>query len=87
MFDKFCILPLTYRCNGFVVLSAPLRNHLRPKDPMPSPLLTATKEHHFTWLSAGTDPDDSSFKGSRWITPEDVNVEHLLDVFTSIDAS
>ena len=54
---------------------------------MSSLLLTATKEHHFTWLSASTDSDESGFKGSQWITPEDVNVEHFLDVFTSIDAS
>ena len=35
----------------------------------------------------GWQPDKPGFKESRWITSEDVNVEHLLDVFTSVDAN
>jgi hypothetical protein len=31
------------------------------------------------------DPDGPNFREARWIVSEDVNVEHLLDVFTTID--
>jgi len=86
IFDKFCVLSLTYRTNGFVTMLAPLRDHLRPKDPTSSILLGATKECYFFRLSASVHPNEPGFKESQWITSEDVNVEHLLDVFTSIDA-
>ena len=85
VFDKFCILSLTHRSNGFVTMLAPLRDHLSPKDPKSSPLLSMTKERYFTRMSAEINPNEPNFEETRWIMSEDVNVEHLLDVFTTID--
>jgi tetratricopeptide (TPR) repeat protein len=79
--DKFCVLSLAYRTNGFITTLAPLRDHLTPRDPKSLPLLCATKDHYFTRLST-TNP---KLRESRWIMSEDVNVEHLLGVFASID--
>ena len=89
MFDKFCVLSLTHRTNGFITMLAPLRDYLRPKDPTSSPLLGTTKGCYFTRLCAPAYvyPDKPGFEESQWITSEDANVEHLLDVFTSIDAN
>ncbi|KAF9780529.1 hypothetical protein BJ322DRAFT_1213638 [Thelephora terrestris] len=64
---------------------APIRDYFRPRDPKASLLLCATKDHYFTRLSVNPEPSPFSFGEAQWIVQEDVNVEHLLDVFTSID--
>ena len=85
--DGFCILSLTQRNNGFITMLAPLRDYLRPNDPASSLLLNATKEVYFTRLTGDIYPGKPGFEEGRWITTEDVNVEHLLDVFATIDPS
>jgi len=85
IFDTFCVLSLTYRINGFVTMLAPLRDYFCPQDPMSSPLLCATRDCYFRRLSVDIYPDKSGYEEARWITLEDTNVEHLLNVFTSID--
>ena len=64
---------------------APLRDYLRPQDPASSPLLLTTKECYFHRLSVDISPGEPGFEEARWAVSEDVNVEHLLDVFTSVD--
>ena len=86
-FDKFCMLSLTYRSNGFTTMLAPLRECLRPNDPNSSSLLLTTKERYFARMSVDLDPNRPEFGDTRWIASEDVNIEHLLDVFLSIDAN
>jgi len=68
VFDKFCILSLTYRSNGFVTMLAPLRDYLRPKDPTSSPLLGTTRECYIARLSTDIFPSKPGFEESRWIT-------------------
>ena len=85
IFDKFCLLSLTSRSNGFSTMLAPIRDYLRPQDPKSSPLLCATKNNYFRRLSVRVDPGIPGFGEARWIVLEDVNAEHLLDVFASID--
>jgi len=87
VFDKFCTLSLTHWSNGFITMLAPLRDYLSPEDPKTSPLLCVAKEQYFTRMSIWIDPNMPNLGETRWITSEDVNVEHLLDVFTTIDAS
>ena len=87
IFDKFCALSLTHRSDGFITMLAPLRDYLRPKDPASSSLLETTGYHYFIRLLIEVDPDKPSYEETRWIVSEDVNVEHLLDVFTTNDAN
>ena len=87
VFDTFCVLSLTYRANGFITMLAPLRDYLCPKDPTSSPLLCAAKDHYFHRLSVHVNPGEPGFEEAQWITSEDVNVEHLLDVFTFVGAN
>ena len=87
LFDTFCLLSLTYRSNGFVTMLAPIRDYLVPQDLRSSPLLCATRDRYFSRLSVGADPESPGRGETRWVVPEDVNIEHLLDVFTSIDPS
>jgi len=84
--DMFCVLSLTYRREGFITMLAPLQDYLCPRDPMASPLLHITKECYFSRLLIPVNPGDPGFKEAQWITSEDDNVEHLLDIFTSVDA-
>ena len=87
IFDKLCALSLTYRSNNFITMLAPLRDYLSPQDPSTSPLLCTTKDRYFGRLRllGDLEPDQPGFKESRWIRSEDVNVEHLLNVFASFD--
>ena len=87
IFDKFCVLSLAHRSDGFITMLAPLRDYLSPKDPASSPLLYATKDHYFSRLSTNVHPNEPGFEESRWIVSEDVNVEHLLDIFTTTDVN
>ena len=82
-FDKFCVLSLTYQSDGFITMLAPLRDHLYPKDPQESKLLSATKDLYIARLSVDIDPELPGYDDTRWITSEDANVEHLLYVFSS----
>ena len=85
-FDTLCNLSLTYRSTGFITMLAPLRDYLRPEDPMASPLLLTARKHYSTRLLVELSPGEPGFEETQWITLEDANVEHLLNIFTSIDA-
>ena len=87
IFDKFCVLSLTYQFNGYITMLAPLRDYLCPKEPMLSPLLCATKEHYFDRLSVGVYPGKPGYEEAQWIISEDVNIEHLLNVSTTVDGN
>ena len=84
IFDKFCVLSLTSRSNGFLTMLAPIRDYLSPPNPQSSPLLCATRDRYFSRLSVEINPNLITFEEAQWIVSEDINVEHLLDVFTSI---
>jgi tetratricopeptide (TPR) repeat protein len=85
LFDLFHVLSLTYQNNGFVTMLPPIRDYLGPQDPQSSPLLCTTRDRYFSRLSVDADPDSPGTGEGRWFLPEDDNIEHLLDVFTSID--
>ena len=87
IFDKLCVLSLASRSNGFVTMLAPIRDYLCPQDPGSSPPLRATKDLYFARLSVPVDPDEPGYSEAQWIKLEDVNIEHLLNVFTSLDAN
>ena len=84
--NKLCILSLTYRCDGFVTMLAPLRDYFHPKDPLASSLLFATKERYFSRMSVELNPHTPGFREAKWISSEDVNVEHLLNFLISTNA-
>jgi tetratricopeptide (TPR) repeat protein len=85
LFDLFHVLSLTYQSNGFVTMLPPIRDHLGPQDPQSSPLLCTTRDQYFTRLSVDAHPDSPGTGEGRWFLSEDGNIEHLLDVFTTID--
>ena len=87
IFNKLCILSLTHRSNGFITMLAPLRDYLCPRDPTSSPLLCTAKEYYFARISVTLNPNEPNFVKTRWIASEDANIEHLLDVFTTIDGN
>jgi len=87
MFDKFRLLSLTHKYVGFITMLAPIRDYLSPKDPTSAQILCLIKERYFGRLSAGVRAGSPGSKEARWITLEHMNIEHLLDVFTTADAA
>ena len=87
IFDKFSVLSLTSLSNGFITMLAPIRDYLCPQTPDSSPLLCTTRDHYFNRLSVKVAPHKPGFEEARWIVSEDVNVEHLLYVYTAIGAN
>jgi hypothetical protein len=83
--DGFCILSLTHRSNGFITMLAPLRDYFPP--PIRSYLHSSAQSRSVTSPDVGRSQSEPAlnFREARWIRSEDVNVEHLLDVFTTID--
>src|ERR1700744_4966304 len=65
---------------------APLQDYLYPKDPMSSLLLHATKDYYFHQLSVGVNSQEPSPRELQWIVLGDMNIEHLFNIFTYIDA-
>ena len=83
--NKFCVLSLTFRSDNSVVVLAPIRDYLRPKDLKSSPLLCTAKDQYFSRSEVCINPPEPGFAEARWTASEDVNIEHLFDVFTSVD--
>ena len=86
IFDKFCILSLTYRSNGFIKMLAPFQDHLRPQYTALSPLLRAAKDYYSTRLPVDPGHSQPEFGEAQWTKSEDEDIERLLDIFKSIDA-
>lgn len=75
---------MKYRSSGFITTLAPLRDYLFPEDPKSPPPLRAAKGGYFTRLSVDIGPTQPDLGGwAQWITSEDINVQHLLDVFNA----
>ena len=72
---------------GFVTMLAPLRDCLSPKDQKLSLLLCTIGERYFTRMSGDVHPSNPNFGETPWTTSENANVEHLLDIFTTVDSS
>ena len=87
IFKKLCDSSLTYQSNGFITMLAPFRDYLCPRDPKSSPVLCGVKDCYFTRLSVGPSNSQPKSGDAQWIESEDRNVEHLLNVFTSIDTN
>ena len=85
IFNRFCALSLTYRSNDTFMMLAPIREYFCPRDRQVPPLLRVAKDRYFARLSVRPNPNQPRFEAAQWIVSEDVNVECLLDVFTSID--
>ena len=85
--DKFCTLSLTYRSGDFFTMLAPIRDYFTPNNPTTSPLLCEIKDRYIIRLSVDVYPGRPGFEQAQWIVSEDVNVEHLLNTFTSLDAN
>jgi len=88
MFETFSSLSLTYRSDGFTTMEEPLRRYFYPQNPKFAPFLTEIKNEYFGLLLANdiAGPGEPGFEAAKWIIPVDVNVEHLLDIFTKVDA-
>ena len=68
---------------------APLRDYFLPNDPRSAPLLLTAKAQYFARLEltmGALRNGDAGFSEAQWIVPEQINGEHLLDVFTALDA-
>ena len=84
--DGLCVLSLTYRASGFITMLAPLRDYLHPKNPSPSTLLAIAKDQYSDRLCVWRNERGvDGFTEVEWFVSEDINAEHLLDAFVSID--
>ena len=62
VFDKFCVLSLAYRSDGFF---HPLQDYVCPRDPESSSLLFATKVHYIGRISVNPNPNELGFAKTR----------------------
>ena len=87
IFDEFTALSLTYWNDPFFTMLASVRDYLSPQDPQSLPLLCTARDRYFSQLSMVADPYEPGFRGAEWLWWEDMNVEHLLHFFISINSS